>query len=231
MCQIHLSDNYVSTSQASQVEDDNIVDTESYSATKCVSSGKPATKYHIADIPQNSNDLHNNTERLELCGPATYGIDASHDTYISLTREAIVQHNTKDASPDGDKATRYSFSQHYPYGNLGHTAVHTPIPLVDDHQATERHFYPQPSPRLYISATPQQEDEHTVGLGSGYLQQPIEHQGLHPYPAAIHQGDLDHQTGQVEVDCEELQHVKQLLQVWTSCGNALLAGVGAQFTG
>lgn len=233
LCQIHIADSYVCTSEASHIEADNTTaDADGCNTTKHVNSGMHATAYHIADIPHNSNVLPNSTETSELCGSTIHGNDLAHETYIPLTRQALQQHNTKHTSPNSDKVTQCSLGQNYVHGiSFGYTAVDTSILPADHYAEEERDFCSHTRPQLFMSAISIKEDEHKIGFGAGHPHQPIEHQCFHPYPVVIHQGDVNHQMEQVEFDYQEPLLVKQeMLQAWTSCGNAL-AGVGTQFSG
>jgi hypothetical protein len=153
----------------------------------------------------------------------------SHEKYTPLTRQALLQHNAKHTSPDGDKTQKLSPT------NLEHTTVvHTCILTADDHVAEKRHLYHHQHRQLYTPATSLPEHEQHIELGSRYLDQPIEYPCLHPYPTVIQQGDINHQTGnhptgQDKFERQETVPVKQEpYQAWNSCGNAL-AGIGAQF--
>jgi hypothetical protein len=165
-----------------------------------------------------------------LRGPTTHRLDVSHEKYTPLTRQALLQHNIKHTSPDGDKMRKLSPT------NLEHAVVHTCILTADDHVAQKRHLYHRQHRQLYTPATPLPEHEQHIELGSRYLDQPIEYPCLHPYPTVTQQGDINHQTGnhptgQDKFERQETVPVKQEpYQAWNSCGNSL-AGIGAQFMG
>jgi hypothetical protein len=227
-----MSDNYVCTSEASFLEGDaTFTHTESYNATKHVSLGMHATTYHVADLPHNSRLLPNNTKTSKSCGSTVHRVDVTRDAYVSLTRQALQQHNTKHTSPDGDKTMRCALAQNHLIGiNLGNPVVHTTILAADYHASAQEYFYRGPPQQLHTSATCLREHEDNVGLGTRPLHQPIEHQSLHPYPVFISLEDVNDQIGQSGFYVETVPVMQQLSQASTSHGN-VLAGVGTQFSG
>jgi len=227
-----MSDNYVCSSEASFHERDaTFTHAESYNDTKHVSLGMHATTYHIADLPHNSRLLPNNTKTSKSCGSTVHRVDVTRDAYVPLTRQALQQHNTKHTSPDGDKTTRCALAQTHLIGiNLGNPVVHTTILPADYRASAQEYFYPRLPQQPHSSATCLWEHEDNVGLGTGPLHQPIEHQSLHPYPVSINVEDVHDQIGQFGFYVETVPVVQQLSQAPTSHGSAL-AGVGTQFSG
>jgi hypothetical protein len=190
-----------------------------------ISSGMHAAVDHISDILPKSKSHSDNPAALKFCGRTTRQVDGTGETYILLTRRALLEHNTKHTSPNGDKTQNWSPS------NLSYTAVHTSGLPADEHTAERRHSYRYEQPQLYGPATSLQDHEHHTELGTMHLDQPIEPPCPRPYPVAIGQGDLDHQTGQGNFDYQEASTVQQdPQQAPVPCGDAL-TGVGAQFSG
>jgi hypothetical protein len=158
-------------------------------------------------------------------GSTVHKVDITRKAYISLTREALQQHNTEHTLSDRDKTTQFSLPQsHAPDSNLRDTLLDISTLAGYDHASVEPYFYPRRCSQLHISTTSLV--EHGCGLDTetGTLHQLIEPQCLHQYRILIHQ-DVNHQTGQDEFNVEPLSIKQELFQVPNSSGD-VFSGIG-----
>jgi hypothetical protein len=218
-------DGFIYTSETCSSEHATLASAESYNDIKNTGLDAYATNYHVADTRQNSLLPLDKTAMLISSGSIVHKADITHEAYISLTHQALQQHNTENTLSDRDKITQCSLPQsHGPNSNLWDAVLDISTLAGYDHASVEPYFYPRRCSQLYVSTVSRLQHEYGLDNDIETPYQSSEAHGLHQYPVLIHP-EFNQQTGEDEFNVEPLSIKQELFQATNSSGDVLV-GVG-----
>jgi hypothetical protein len=161
---------------------------------------------------------------------------------LTLTQQALQQHNAKNIPADGKTMNKYPFDEHHMQSiSLGNTTAYAST--LDGHACLKVHVepysYPRQHPKHHLAIALAKMDDQNFDADIGLLLPPVEYQGSYRYPTCINEVKLyDHLPGSefyndranTKPSFSESSAPEEVsFQVLNPLSNAY-AGIGTQFS-